>query len=432
MFDPWGIVVKNSKQARRVTLALLLTSALVGMAGTAQAKPVKSILAGVSTAPGEIDPLYRNINPFYRNIGAFWGSVNPFYRNIGAFWGDIDPFYRNIGAFWGDLNPLYRNIGAFNGQIVPDYRNIGAFWDEAGGVWTGIDSTWAAAGTFAANPTAYASLAAQLNALSAKSEAYWGASVTSQTGKSFAEGFANPLFAKYGINPNDPASLEKLPANERSHFFMDWYDGLMNFSGTDHADHWMKTVNWTPLLTQTQGSGKGVVIGLVDFHVAGDADLQSKTIYNGGNSTYSNGHGAAVGSLIAAAHDGKGVMGIAPNATIAAYNPFDATGTADWPDIKAGIKGCGCPRERGQPVAWRAGQRARCRLARRIYRSGREATQQFDGVRDRRRQRRHHPDAKRRVQGCLLHRVHRRWLGRSDRRDLRLLEPPGQCLPDPR
>ncbi|WP_162527102.1 S8 family peptidase [Sphingomonas solaris] len=333
--------MKKSKQARRVTLALLLTSALVGMAGTAQAKPVKSILAGVSTAPTEIDPLYRNINPFYRNIGAFWGTVNPFYRNIGAFWGDIDPFYRNIGAFWGDLNPLYRNIGAFNGQIVPDYRNIGAFWDEAGGLWTGIDSTWAAAGTFAANPTAYSSLAAQLNALSAKSETYWGASVTSQTGKSFAEGFANPLFAKYGINPNDPASLEKLPANERSHFFMDWYDGLMDFSGTDHADHWMKTVNWTPLLTQTQGAGKGVVIGLVDFHVAGDADLQSKTIYNGGNATYSNGHGAAVGSLIAAAHDGKGVMGIAPNATIAAYNPFDATGTADWPDIKAGIKAVG-------------------------------------------------------------------------------------------
>ncbi len=321
----------------RGAAALLLGSALGGMPAVASAKPLISISSGVNTAPAGIDPLYRNINPFYRNIGAFWGNVNPFYRNIGAFWGNVDPFYRNIGAFWGDLNPLYRNIGAFNGQIVPDYRNIGAFWEETGGLWTNIDSNWAAAGNYADNPTAYASLASQLRDLNAKSDAYWGAAVASQTGKSFAEGFANPLFAKYGINIDDPATLEKLPANERSHFFVDWYDGLMNFSGTDHADHWMKTVNWSPLLSQTQGSGKDTIIGLVDIHIAGDADLQSKTIYNGGVSTYSNGHGAAVGSLIAAAHDGKGVMGIAPNARIAAYNPFDATGTADWPDIRAGI-----------------------------------------------------------------------------------------------
>lgn len=119
---------------------------------------------------------------------------------------------------------------------------------------------------------------------------------------------------------------------------MEYYDGLMGYSGRDHVDHWMKTVNWTPRLTQTQGSGKGVVIGLVDFHAATDADIRSKTIFSGGYTTGATlSHGAAVGSLIVGSHDGKGVMGIAPDAKIAAYNPFDSTLTADTSDVQKGI-----------------------------------------------------------------------------------------------
>ncbi len=52
---------------------------------------------------------------------------------------------------------------------------------------------------------------------------------------------------------------------------------------------------------------------------------------------YVNDHGAAVASLIAAAHDGQGVMGIAPNAEVHLYNPFDASGTASWTDVATGI-----------------------------------------------------------------------------------------------
>ncbi|WP_131819207.1 S8 family serine peptidase [Sphingomonas jatrophae] len=314
--------------------AALLIGTCLG--APAFAGKVKSTTAGTVAGGTEISPLYRNINPFYRNIGAFWGDVNPFYRNIGAFWGDVDPFYRNIQAFWGDINPLYRNIGAF-GQIVPEYRNIGAFWEQTGTLWTGIDSSWSALGAYQTDKSGYVALATQLTTLRTQSEAFFGAAVLSQTGKTFGAGFADPMFAKYGISLSDPASLETLSPERRSQFFMDWYDGLMNFSGTDHVDHWMKTANWKPIITQQQGSGADTTIGLIDFHVAGDKDLQSKTIYNGGVSTFSNGHGAAVGSLIASAHDGKGVMGIAPNVKIAAFNPFDASGTADWPDIKRGI-----------------------------------------------------------------------------------------------
>ena len=38
-----------------------------------------------------------------------------------------------------------------------------------------------------------------------------------------------------------------------------------------------------------------------------------------------------------AAHDRNGVMGIAPNATVVAYNPFDSTGTASWSAIRTGV-----------------------------------------------------------------------------------------------
>src|SRR5262249_31380066 len=52
---------------------------------------------------------------------------------------------------------------------------------------------------------------------------------------------------------------------------------------------------------------------------------------------YVNDHGAAVASLIAAEQDGQGAMGVAPNAEIHLYNPFDTTGTASWTDVADGI-----------------------------------------------------------------------------------------------
>jgi len=286
---------------------------------TASAKPLK--------------PQYRNIQAYYRNIQAYSGPINPFYRNIQAYWGDINPFYRNIQVYWGDLNPLYRNIQVYSATNVNDYRNVGAFWEKTGGLWSEID---ALAGAPATAATA-AALLQKMNQLNQTSEHFFGARVVAAKGGTFDTSFANPLYAKFGIDPANGASIGKLSGEDRARFFMSYYDNLMAFSGRDHVDHWMKTANWTPRITQIQGSGTGTIIGLVDLNVVGDADIMSKTIYNGGFSTYSNGHGAAVGSLMVAAHDGRGVMGIAPNAKIAAFNPFDATGSADFASVKRGI-----------------------------------------------------------------------------------------------
>lgn len=321
---------------------VLMSTAALGLIAAGTALPVMAQTAPTATpspTPSAsnakpIRPLYRNIRPFYRNIRAFWGDVNPFYRNIRAFWGDVDPFYRNIRAFWGSVDPIT------NARIAgaPDYTAVAPFWETLGSQWDGISQSWQTAGTYDANRDAYSAIGQKLNLLVDTSEATWGAAVSARTGKSFDEGFANPLFAKFGINPNDPASLARLSAAEQSHLFIDWYDGLMAYSGTDHADHWMGTINWTPRLTQVQGGGSDAVIGLVDFFVAGDDDIKSKVIYSGGESTFSTGHGAGVGSLIVASHDGKGIMGIAPKAKVAAYNPFDATGTADWASVSRGIR----------------------------------------------------------------------------------------------
>ena len=37
-----------------------------------------------------------------------------------------------------------------------------------------------------------------------------------------------------------------------------------------------------------------------------------------------------------AAHDRQGIMGITPNATVIAFNPYDESNTASWEAIKAG------------------------------------------------------------------------------------------------
>ena len=85
------------------------------------------------------------------------------------------------------------------------------------------------------------------------------------------------------------------------------------------------------------------MIGLVDFHIGNsqtaDRDITSKTLYYNSASNFTNGHGAAVASLMVSSHDGKGIMGIAPNAKLAASNPFDATGSADWASVTRSVQG---------------------------------------------------------------------------------------------
>lgn len=301
------------------------------------------------TSAKPLKPQYRNIRSFYRNIRSFWGDVNPFYRNIRSFWGDVDPFYRNIRSFWGTMDPT--TLASTAG--VPSLAGVGDFWDRLGTQWTGISAEWSTAGAYDPSTQAtYASIATQMQVLVGTSRTFWGAAVTKKTGKTFEAGFSDAFLARHGLNPADPASLSRLAVEDRGAFLLGWYDGLMAFSGTDHADHWMKSVNWTPRLTQIQGSGSLAVIGLIDQFSALDTDTKAKLIYSGGtafNPTDVQGaiHGAGVLSLINASHDGKGVMGIAPNARVAAYNPFDASGSADWAGVMEGIRQVGTERTVG-------------------------------------------------------------------------------------
>ncbi|MGZ8349590.1 MAG: S8 family serine peptidase, partial [Allosphingosinicella sp.] len=312
---------------------------ILGTGGNGATAPAPT--SRVSPLYGTIDPFYGTIDPFYGTIDPFYGTINPFYGNIDAFYGTIDPFYGNIDAFWGTLNPYYGTIDPFYGTIDPFYGTIGAFdaeafaqighyWDDFGQYWLGQDALWA-------DPLRAAELGTRFDGMVAEAESVWGSRIQAQTGSSFDAAFLAPLMAKYGITSVAPTTLQAMSANRRAQFFLDWYDGLMGYSGADRIDHWMRTVNWRPAITQQQGSGADSIIGLIDGTAIGDPDLADNIAWSSGYGGFVSGHGVGVASLMVAAHDGRGVMGIAPNATVIAFNPFDQTNTASWDAVREGV-----------------------------------------------------------------------------------------------
>jgi hypothetical protein len=320
----------------------IVQSATGTVSSTPLSNPLKPLYGNIDPFYGNIDPFYGNIdpfwgdlNPFYGNLDPFWGDLNPFYGNLDPFYGNLDPFYGNLDPFWGNLDPFYGNLDPFNG--IPEWTDVGDFWRDLGFYWKVTNDRWTAAGSYASNPAPFNELGARLGEIVRRSEQFWGAAVSKATGKSFNDGFAAGIFAKYGIDPSKPETLDKLTSAQRSQFFLEWYDTLMNYTGVDHVDHWMRTVNWTPAVTQQQGAGAGSIVGLLDGYAGGDADLADNITYSGGYASAIGAHGAGVASLIVAAHDGKGVMGIAPRASVQMYNPFDATGTASWQDVRKGL-----------------------------------------------------------------------------------------------
>ena len=298
--------------------------------------PTQPLYGDINPFWGDINPFYGDINPFYGDINPFWGDINPFYGDINPFYGDLNPFWGDITAFWGDINPFYGDINPFYGDINPFNENalglttIGNYWQGFGNAWRGSELLWTTS-------LLGSDLVAKFNQVVGDARQTWGASIQAQTGKSFDEAFLNPLLARYGINPNDARTLQALSSSRRNEFFLAWYDGLMRYSGTDRVDHWMRTVNWTPALTQQQGSGFDSIIGLLDATATGDPDIADNVSWSGGYSSTVNGHGVGVASLMVAAHDRQGVMGIAPHARVIAYNPFDSTGTASWTAIRSGV-----------------------------------------------------------------------------------------------
>ncbi len=296
-----------------------------------------------STAPATTPTdAAKGLAPVFRNIRTFQADVAPLFRNIRTFWSGLNPTTSSVGAFWGDLNPAFRNIRTFSDnppstQITGSFQNIGAFWDTNGALWSNSMTLWSKVDAGTATTADRQTLQTNLNTLISNANTFWGSAVTTRLGGTFQTSFANPLLTKYGISTRNPQSVIGLAADRRVTFFQEWFDGLNGFTGYDQVDGWMLQANWSPHLSNIQGGGAGVIVGLVDTRLAGDADLLGKLRYNGGSTAFSNVHGTAVASLIAASHDGRNIMGIAPNVQLAAYNPYDANAVASWRTVSTGI-----------------------------------------------------------------------------------------------
>ena len=298
---------------------------IMGTAGNIRsfAGNIRSFEGDATASAGNIRSFAGNIRSFAGNIRSFTSDVLPLTGPDASFWGELYPAggtltasAGNIRSFEGEFEVMAGNIRSFAGNIRSFAGNIRSF-EEATTTYTGMNGSIAA--------------------LVASSETTWGAAVTARTGKSFEEAFAAPMLLKYGIDLNDAGSLVGLDEFGTEMFLLDWYDNLQNYSGVDQVDHWMKAVRWSPALTQTMGQGLDTKVGVLDFPVVGDE--AGNFLGNGGYaSTAGMNHGTAVAGLIAGRHDGVGVMGFAPSASVVNYNPFDATNTAGWTDIRAGVR----------------------------------------------------------------------------------------------
>jgi hypothetical protein len=281
----------------------------------------------ISPYYGDINPFYGDINPFYGDINPFYGDISPFWGDISPFWGDISPFYGDIDAFWGDIDAFYGDIDAF-------YGDIGAFWGDIGPFWGDIDAFWGDIGAF--NDSEYGTLLTDLNALFDRAEDIFGPAYQGVTGTDFESGFQAELTARFGIDLNDARSLEDISAEDRARFFLEFYDGLMRYSGRDHVDHWMPAINWTPRLSHEAGAGAHVRVGLVDFSVP--YRMSGLTGRNNGKDYLNFNHGLGVASLIGADHDGEGLMGVAPDVLLTLSNPFDESLSTNWTDVRSSVR----------------------------------------------------------------------------------------------
>ncbi len=286
---------------------------------------------------GNIDPFGGNLNPFHGEVRALWGSIDPFGGNVDPFGGDIDPFAGNVDPFYGEIDPNKGNIDPVSGLELPNYLEINKFWHDFGSTWRQVNKLIIDANESGLTYASYLEIQSLGNALISKTEGAWGEAVSAREGKSIKAKLLNPLFAKFGVSTSNPIGLVNLTRGQRAQLVSELFDGLMDYTGFDHVDHWMKTINWNPELTKIQGSGADSVIGILDGSIVDDPEFQENVFNSGGYTSHVGGHGVGVASLILAKQDGRGVMGIAPNASVATYNPFDHSGTSSWSDIRDGI-----------------------------------------------------------------------------------------------
>jgi hypothetical protein len=311
---------------------LMAGAALAALAGGASAQEVLTpdvITVTPSGAGGELSGDWGDIFPFEGEATPAWGDIFP-------FWGDIMPFWGDIMPFWGDIFPFEEGseVAPAWGDIMPFWGDIMPFWGDIFPFWTPTDRAF--------TDGELALVAARLDEMLLNAEGVFGSAVEARTGLSFDEGFAAPLLATYGLTRGDAAGLSGLSPEERARFMLDFYDGLMAYSGRDRMDWWMGAANWTPAVTDVQEWGYAPTVGLIDSPLAEGSEAASSLEWLGGRRRTGGGpaagHGTAVASLIAGAHDVRGVAGIAPGSDLLVFNPFDETGTANWAEVRQGVR----------------------------------------------------------------------------------------------
>ena len=298
----------------------------------------------ITASGGLVRSTAGRIRAFEDNVGVSAGRIRAFAGEVGAFAGRIRAFSSDVNlttslntTFWGadyaQLGAISASAGrirAFDGNIEASAGRIRAF---AGRI-RAFDGSLL---TFDAAPTDYRGISAEIDTMAAEAKLHWGATILAGTGKTFEAAFLDPMLKRWGVTLGTAESVAGMNEVDLELFLLDWRDNLTIHSGANSVDHWMRSVNWSPLMTQnlTGGDAPPVKIGLIDFSVGGDQ--KANVISRGGELTDSGGHGTAISSLLVGAHDGKAVMGFAPKSKIYTYNPFDSSYTADWEDIKAGV-----------------------------------------------------------------------------------------------
>jgi hypothetical protein len=358
------------------SLAALCSIPTLGHAATAAAPTPAASTSVTASAAGGVKPMYGNLSPFYGNLSPFYGNLSPFYGNLSPFYGNLSPFWGNLSPFYGNLSPFYGNLSPFaattntaqlafygtgtdpfwgGGEANPytnnpshyvQFSQIGGFWNTEAANWQEVQEAWRVADS--AND--YQNLAAKIQkTIIDPASTFWGAAVIhgTKTQDAAASSFVSAL-TKAGVTFTngaiDPASLAALTPTDRAMLFLNFYDTLMNYSGTGHVDWWMGATGWSPALAAIAGTSSKtpVVVGMLDFTVAGAQNHGQGSVLqfnSSSTSNVSNGHGTAVESLIAGSIDGSNIMGVAPQGSInvVVYNPYDATNTTNWTDVGKGI-----------------------------------------------------------------------------------------------
>ena len=155
-------------------------------------------------------------------------------------------------------------------------------------------------------------------------------------------------------------ALAQATSGDQAQIYSNIYDRMMDYSGANHVDWWMGAANWTPSLARIQMGGTAsttnyaTLVGMIDYtvnaagqHQGGDQGEQNPNNGNGSGGV-TNGHGAAVYSLIKGAPVAAswqsgcsldqtqtnycpGVAGVAQtNTYIFVYDPYDSTGSTSF------------------------------------------------------------------------------------------------------